>query len=88
MTDSKQIVNHQEPETKATTHSKSLDKDLLKQQKTIRSYLLDAKKYGKKNRSITIRINETVLDLLKERAKLLGMPYQSLISGNLLTLIK
>ncbi len=35
----------------------------------------------KKNKAITLRINETVLQVIKKRAEEEGMPYQSLISS-------
>ncbi len=34
-----------------------------------------------KNKAITLRINETVLEIIKKRAEEEGMPYQSLISS-------
>ncbi len=34
-----------------------------------------------KNKAITLRINETVLEIIKKRAAEEGMPYQSLISS-------
>ncbi len=35
----------------------------------------------KKNKAITLRINETVLQVIKKRAEEEGIPYQSLISS-------
>ncbi len=35
----------------------------------------------KKNKAITLRINETVLQVIKKRADEEGIPYQSLISS-------
>lgn len=61
---------------------------LIKQQKTARNHMAAIKKYGKKNRSITIRINDTVLNLVKEKAKLIGIPYQSLLSSNIINILK
>ena len=36
-----------------------------------------------KNKAITLRINETVLEIIKKRAAEEGMPYQSLISRDI-----
>jgi predicted DNA binding CopG/RHH family protein len=34
----------------------------------------------KQNRTITLRVNENVLDKIKEKAKNIGIPYQTLIN--------
>ena len=37
----------------------------------------------KKNKSITIRINDTVLNRIKAKSLALGVPYQTLITGKI-----